>query len=152
MASPSPKPTEKKELQGTDRADRMNENRMNPMKLLSVPEPPEYLGEHGAQLWNDQLQQLAHLKMLTKVDLTALGMYCKEWDYYREAVDDIALNGFRNKHDQVSPSVSTKEKAFKNMLQMADRFGFVASAREKLSMPRQQDKDPLEEHLNNKTG
>jgi len=152
MASPHKKPSEKKKIQGTDRADRVNENRMEPIKVLSVPDPPEYLGEHGAQLWTDQLGQLAHLKMLTKVDLTALGMYCKEWDYYREAIDDIEENGFRNKHDQVSPAVSTKEKAFKNMLQMADRFGFVASAREKLSMPTQQDKDPLEEHLKNRTG
>jgi len=152
MASPHKKPKELKDLQGTARADRENGSRMNPMKVLSVPEPPEYLGDHGCDLWKSQLQQLAHLQMLTKVDLTVLGQYCKEWDIYRDAIEEISENGFTNKHDQVSPAISVKDKAFKNMLQIADRFGFVASAREKLSMPPQQDKDPLEEHLKNKTG
>lgn len=155
MASPHKKPKEKKKIQGTDRKDRENENRMDPMKVLNVPEAPDYLGKHGKQLWKDQLQQLAHLKMLTKVDLVALGQYCKEWDIYRSAIEyiDQGENGWKNKHDQVSPAISVKDKAFKNMLNIADRFGFVASAREKISMPeRGNSEDPLEAHLNKKTG
>ena len=152
MASPNPKPREKKKLQGTDRADRDNENRMEPMKIVSVPEPPEYLGKHGRDLWQSQLKQLAHLQMLTVVDLTVLGQYCKEWDLYREAIAMIDQEGYVNKHDQISAHITTKEKAFSNMLKIADRFGFVASAREKISMPQRETNDPLQEHLNKKTG
>ena len=152
MASPHPKPSEKKKLQGTDRKDRVNENRMDPMKVLAVPEPPEELGEVGRKEWNDMLQQLAHLQMLAKVDLSVLKIYCREVETYWNADEDIRDNGYRNKHDQVSPSVSVRNKAFNNILKIADRFGFVASAREKLSMPQQQEKDPLEEHLNKKSG
>lgn len=69
-----------------------------------------------------------------------------------DAIEKMEEEGYVNKHDQVSAYVTVKEKAFKNMLQIADRFGFVASAREKLSMPQRQEKDPLEEHLNKKSG
>lgn len=149
MASPNPKPKELKDLQGTTRADRDSGNRMNPMKMIAVPEPPEYLGDHGKKLWHTQLQQLAHLQMLTVVDLTVLGQYCKEYDIWRSAIDHInaKAEGWKNKHDQVSPAISVKDKAFKNMLQIADRFGFVASAREKLTMPQKKEQDPLEKHM-----
>lgn len=152
MASPNPKPSEKKKLQGTDRADRANDNRMEPMKLLNVPEPPEYLREHGRDLWNRQLKQLASLNMLTVVDLAALGRYCEAWDTWREAVDGMREHGIENEHGQVNAYYSNKKEANATMLKFEDRFGFVASAREKLSMPQQQEKDPLEEHLNKKTG
>ncbi len=149
MASPNPKPKELKKLQGTDRADRGSGDRMDPIKMISVPEPPEFLGEHGKGLWKQQLQQLAHLQMLTVVDLTVLGQYCKEYDIYMSAINhiDSTEEGWKNKHDQVSPAVSVKNQAFKNMLQIADRFGFVASAREKLTMPERKEQDPLEQHM-----
>lgn len=147
MASPHPKPAEVKKLMGTDRADRVNADRMQPSKVSIVPKAPEYLGKHGKQLWKEQLQQLAILKMLTKVDLIALGQYCKEWDIYRIALDEIDKKGLRNEYDQISPAVSVKNQAFKNMLQIADRFGFVASARERLTMPEDKSEDPLEKHM-----
>ena len=142
-----PKPAEIKKLQGTDRSDRANGGRMDPSKIVVVPDAPEYLDKHGKELWNNQLKQLSLLKMLTEVDLVALAQYCKEYDLYRDALDDINENGFVNKHDQISPAVSVKNQAFKNMLQIADRFGFVASARENITMPEEKEQDPLEMHM-----
>lgn len=147
MASPHPKPGQIKKLQGTDRADRANEDRMDPQKVIDVPKPPEYLGKYGKALWNEQLEQLATLQMLTKVDLVVLGQYCWEWDTYRDAIAEIKKDGFKNSYDQISPAVTVKNQSFKNMLQIADRFGFVASAREKITMPENKKADPLEQHL-----
>jgi len=147
MASMHPKPQEIKELQGTDRNDRKNPNRVEFGVLSSVPEPPYYLGQKGKELWATQLTQLANLKMLTEVDLVALGQYCREWELYLAAIDDINANGFVNKYQQVSAAVTLKDRAFKNMMMIADRFGFVASAREKLSMPDVGNEDPLDQHL-----
>lgn len=120
---------------------------MDPTKVIGVPKPPAYLGKYGKALWKNQLEQLAELKMLTKVDLLALGQYCHEWDIYRDAIADIKNHGIKNAYDQISPAVTVKNQSFKNMLQIADRFGFVASAREKITMPEQKEKDPLEMHM-----
>ena len=147
MASPHKKPSQIKKLQGTNRKDRVNEGRMDPTKVISVPKPPAYLGKYGKALWKNQLEQLAELKMLTKVDLVALGQYCQEWQIYRDAIADIKKHGIKNSYDQISPAVTVKNQSFKNMLQIADRFGFVASAREKITMPEQKEQDPLEMHM-----
>lgn len=147
MRGRRPKPTELKLLQGTARKDRTKENRPEPTKVDALPDPPDYLKKHGKRLWKQQLQQLIQLKMLTQVDLNVLGQYCKEWDLYNMAIDDLDKNGFKNKYDQISASVTIKNQAFKNMLSISDRFGFVASAREKLSVPQDKPADPLEQHM-----
>ena len=153
MAGRNPKPQEIKDLQGTARNDRKNEDRMNPMRMVSVPEPPEFLDEGGVELWNRQLKQLIALDMLTVVDLTALSRYCQAWDRWLQAVENIKEHGNRNEHDQVSPDVSERKNAHKEMLQLEDRFGFLPTAREKISTPKRSDsEDPLEAHMNKKTG
>lgn len=152
MSGPSRKPNEIRKIQGTERFSKQQGGRMEPMKLVSVPDPPEYLGEYGRALWERQLSQLVALKMLTVVDLTALGRYCEAWNTWRESVDKIREVGLENQHGQVNAHYSNKKEANNVMLKLEDRFGFLPSAREKLSMPEGKSEDPLEAHLNKNTG
>lgn len=55
---------------------------------------------------------------ISSLDYELIRMFANELNLYWRAVADIKDNGYTNEHDQVSPSVSVRNKAANNLRQL----------------------------------
>ena len=137
-------PTVLKEMKGTARADRLDENEMTADLVLQLPEPSELLSEIGVQEWYKITSQLFNLKMLHNIDLRLVESYCNEMALYIECEMELRKNGrvdvFKNTNGdiirtQAKPFVKMKNDALNNALKLASNFGITPSARANISVP-----------------
>lgn len=133
------KPTAALKLHGGYRkhrhADRVEASNGRPVK-------PDYLKDHGAELWDQLIDQLTAWGA-AECDTAALASMCEWWDRYRKCMDLMT-----------DPSAESGYKlqvlagqAWNNFYRMAGQFGITPADRAKLKMPKN-DKDDLDEFLN----
>ncbi|GAC1384669.1 MAG: hypothetical protein NVS3B25_35270 [Hymenobacter sp.] len=162
MASPFPKPTALKKLEGTYRADRSARNEMMPTQLTTLPTAPAALNAKGAQLWYIVAGELQQLRILHTVDLELLAAYCTQIQTMHEAEFYLQKHGkvlkSKNKagseYYQKNPWLGIYNDALAMANRLGQQFGFTPSARSRISTPPPEEdgKDPFAEMMNDMKG
>ena len=120
MKGRRPKPTALKILQGNPGRGPLNMK--EPQLTPGKPEKPEDLGSYGSEMWDELVEELLHIRVLTMADRRALEMACRAYQEYRENLTKIDdLKRFR--------AVSDAWKRIKSMLV---EFGLTPSSRSKI--------------------
>jgi P27 family predicted phage terminase small subunit len=151
MARPK-KPTKIKELQGTIRKCREDENEMQVAQVVEMPSAPSFLNEQGAKEWDLVTNELANIKMLHLTDLAVLAAYCNEMGTYHALAQEMGGNYTERTYDKdgklraskIAPKYKVMQAALQNALKIATQFGFTPSSRASLSMP-EQDKEKTDD-------
>lgn len=151
MARPK-KPTKIKELQGTIRKCREDENEMQVAQVVEMPSAPSFLNEQGAKEWDLVTNELANIKMLHLTDLAVLAAYCNEMGTYHALAQEMGGNYTERTYDKdgklraskIAPKYKVMQAALQNALKIASQFGFTPSSRASLSMP-EQDKEKTDD-------
>ena len=138
MAGRRPKPTQLKILQGNP--GRRPLNQKEPQPSLDKPEKPERLGHYGDEVWDELLEELFHMRVMTKADRRALELGCRAYQEYRDALNQKG----RKRSWQ---AISDGWKRFRSILV---EFGLTPSSRSKVEMLPDRTPDPLEEFLTGK--
>lgn len=111
-----------------------------PLSKFSLTKDQEYW-------WNFFGQQLVDSKKMTKPDLIQLSRLSKSVDYYLQAENEIAKNGydggliqtFKGGATNVSGHVTVREKMLKEIDELSKHFGFSFKDRIKLKDEKQDD-------------
>lgn len=82
---PKPTPTAILELRGSKRAADRPDLRVHP----ELPDPPAWLTGPGLEMWGELAPMLYHAKVLTKRDRNALARYCRLWERWRRAEEQV---------------------------------------------------------------
>lgn len=151
MARPK-KPTKIKELQGTIRKCREDENEMQVAQVVEMPSAPSFLNEQGAKEWDLVTNELANIKMLHLTDLAVLAAYCNEMGTYHALAQEMGGNYTERTYDKdgklraskIAPKYKVMQAALQNALKIATQFGFTPSSRGSISMP-EQDKEKTDD-------
>ena len=139
------KPTKVKELQGTLRKCRVEENEMQVSQVVEMPIAPSFLNEFGANEWELVTNELARIKMLHLTDLSILAAYCNEMGTYHAIAKELGGNYTERTYDKdgklraskIAPKYKVMQNALQNAIKIATQFGFTPSSRASLSMPEQ---------------
>lgn len=89
---PPPTPTPILKLRGTRRG-RQRKPEPEPVPMEPGTPPPEWLDDRAATEWRRVVPELERLKLLTRIDVSALAIYCQEVSRYQEAVRHIRKEG-----------------------------------------------------------
>jgi P27 family predicted phage terminase small subunit len=138
-------PTKLKELKGSLRKCREVSNEMQTTNVVSMPQAPSFLNQHGADEWDLVTNELANIKMLHLTDLSILAAYCNEIGIYREIAQELQGNfteqtvdkDGRLRASKIAPKYKVMQNALQNAMKIATQFGFTPSSRASLSMPEQ---------------
>ena len=138
-------PTKLKELKGSLRKCREVSNEMQTTNVVSMPQAPSFLNQHGANEWDLVTNELANIKMLHLTDLSILAAYCNEIGIYREIAQELQGNfteqtvdkDGRLRASKIAPKYKVMQNALQNAMKIATQFGFTPSSRASLSMPEQ---------------
>ncbi len=115
-------------------------NPQEPQPSLDKPEKPEGLGRYGDQVWDELIDELYAMRVMTTADRRALEPGCRAYQEYREALNETGKK-------RRWPPISDGWKRFRSILV---EFGLTPSSRSKVVMPPDRTPDPLEEFLTGK--
>jgi len=134
MASPRPKPTVLKLLQGNP--GRKALNKREPKPAAGVPEMPAHLSVGAKQFWKMQGPRLARIGCLTVVDGEAFAALCEARAAWVEAKKSRLKGGFvitsPNGYQVQSAFVGMERQALKQFMVLAQEFGMTPSSRSKI--------------------
>lgn len=152
MASPRPKPTALKLIEGNPGKRPINKNEPMPDKALLIC--PYWLKSDKVAYneWNRIVPELYKLGLLTTVDQAALELYCSQYSIYRQALKDISNEGslttsnIRN-GEKALPQVAIAREAAKTIKALCVEFGLTPSSRSRISIPGENPDDEMEKLL-----
>lgn len=99
------------------------------------PPPPDDLTSDVAKAkWDEMADMLTGYRLLSKLDLDALRVYCEAFAQWTDAVDSIQKTGWvvkapKSGHPMLNPYMSVKKDAEKKMADFHADFGLTPSAR-----------------------
>lgn len=131
-------------------ARRENEKKLRP-KADKI-KPPKWLSKEARKEFKRLAKELAEIKLLTNVDVDLLAAYCDAYVDYQRCTEIIAAEGlmveYTNKAAETNkvphPLLTKKKQLFEQMKAIAAEFGLTPSARAKLALPREEEKEPTE--------
>lgn len=146
---PKPKPTALRVFEGDPgRLLGKREGEVQPSQGKSVPVAPDWLGEHGVEVWGFLAPVLFPIGCLTKSDASLLAMYCEAWDDFfaaRKIIEEEGMTIFNGKGGKsVHPAVKVKNQAIARIKQIGGEFGLSPSSRVGLNLSPAQEVDDLE--------
>jgi P27 family predicted phage terminase small subunit len=150
MASPRPKPTALKVIEGNPGKRPLPKNEPKPDVAL-IP-CPQYLKSDKIAYaeWNRIVPELYKLGLLTNIDRTVLEIYCSQYSVYRRAIreikDDLITTNIRN-GDKANPAAAIAREAAKIIKAIAVEFGLTPSSRARLQTPLETIDDEFEKLL-----
>lgn len=147
-----PKPVAKKRLAGNPGKRKLNRDEPD-FSLVSNVECPEWMGEHGRQLWEVVVPDLCREKVLAATDIQNLEVYCSAYQRFREAEAHIAEHGIVVPGASggliKNPAVTVKNEAVKQMASYGGMLGLDPSSRQRLQGPKKEgDGNPFAALLN----
>lgn len=157
MASPRPKPSKQKKLEGTYRKDRAVKNEMKVSEVGGIPVPPAILDQIGKQVWITLCTELYNNNLLHSTDLGFIQSFCYHSQLIEKARKEIDEHGMfttlTNKggfsYEVENPAYKILCKSEDILLKIGDRFGFNPSARTRISAPvKKEEGDDLTKLLN----
>ena len=140
---PAPTPTPILAARGSWRAT-ARERDGEPRPPVERPACPDVLDGEARAEWDRQVEQLAEMGVLAKVDRAALAAWCIVWGQFieccrviREGTDgkgkDAGLTAIGSTGSLVqSPYVRMRDAAIAKILQLAAQFGFTPAARSRI--------------------
>lgn len=144
-----PKPTVLKLLDGNPGKRPLNRN--EPVPDDEIPVCPDWLEQEAKNEWDRIVPELHKLRLLTKIDMTALIGYCQSWARYVEAEkylsehDSIMIT--ESGYMQQVPQVGIALKYLKSCQSFMTEFGLTPSSRSKINLPGEDPKDEMEKLL-----
>ena len=93
--------------------------------------PQPYLSKNGKSIFNEIAEHLKHNGIID-VDSFKLSVLSDCFDMYAVSCDKINKEGVSNKHGQVSPWLSAKDKALNGISKFSPGFGIDPASREKI--------------------
>lgn len=159
MAGRKPLPTAAKQLRGNP--GKRPINKAEPKPQVGAPEMPAGLCAVAQVEWARIIPELEAMKVLTRVDGSALAAYCQAFARWLQAEAEIDRNGitfismFLNKDGEAvagdikkNPAVTVSSDCVKIMGKFLAEFGMTPSSRSRLQVAAQGDEvDPMEEFL-----
>lgn len=143
---PAPKPTQLKQLHGTYRPDRAIGREATPPPARRLA-PPDWLSDLAREKWRELAPTLANQGLLTECDLDTLAVYCTTWVRWKDAEDALQGEGMtttaQSGYQQVSPYYTIASKSQAELRALADRLGLSPSARTRIHVPPQSEKEEL---------
>lgn len=137
------KPTAVKIAEGNRGKRKLPEN--EPKPPLAAPDCPADLSPVGKAEWNNVIDKLMLLKVISKADERALHLYCKAWEEFIKMEKIIEKEGmtFQNGAGGISahPLISAREKMYRNALRFLTEFGLTPAARSKVSVNKTEDEN-----------
>lgn len=114
--------------------------------------PPAWLDSIAKKEFKRIAQELMELDLLTNVDINSLAAYCDAYSDYIKCTKIIQEEGlmveYTNKAAETNkvphPLLTKKKQLHEQMKSLATEFGLTPSARAKLAMPRQEEKELTE--------
>jgi len=134
-----PKPTKQKQLAGNPGKRALNKNEPDFSRLTDV-EPPEWMPEIAQKMWQTLIPDLLANDILTVPDLHNVESFCMAYCRWREAEQDINVNGITIKTEKTvikNPSVTVVNEAKRQMVQFGSLLGLDPSSRQRLMGPKQ---------------
>lgn len=129
-----PKPTALKELQGNPGKRPLNKDEPQFSDIVAV-EPPEWLSEMAVQMWQTVVPELLANKILTVADLHNVEAFCMAYSRWREAENDVKMNGITIKTEATvikNPAVTVANEALRQIVQFGSLLGLDPSSRTRL--------------------
>ena len=135
MRGRPPKPTALKILQGNP--GRRPLNKREPEPTLGKPEKPEGLGPYGEEIWDELIEQLIMMQVMSTADRRALELCARSYQEYRQALTQT----------DKKISVTAASDAWKRCKSMLVEFGLTPSSRSRVKVVKASTPDPLEKFL-----
>lgn len=143
MKGRKPIPTHLKVLRGNPGKRPLHENEPTPEPGATMP---SYLSPEAAAHWPTVADQLEAAGVLTRLDQSALALYCETFARWRYAMDHVAEHGAvivsPSGLAKRSPHLVIADRAFEQMLKLLTEFGMTPSSRARVSKVRP-DKPPV---------
>jgi len=141
-------------LQGTFQPCRRYKD--EPTPRVDIPDKPTFLKGEAAKEWNRITPLLAAQKCLTEWDRSLIAAYCFEWGVYVQLcktvkIEDISLETILGNR-MANPLFNARNKALKNMKEIATEFGLTPSSRTRLSVSEAEKENPFEKLLRQNVG
>ena len=134
MAGRKPKPTALKVLEGNPGKGKLNKYEPNPGR--DMPQCPDWLLDDAKDEWNRLADKMNQMGILSEVDQAAFAAYCQAWARWKEAQEQIEINGSvfvtEKGYQQQSPWVGIANTSQKLMMQAASEFGLTPSSRSRI--------------------
>src|SRR3982074_136570 len=125
-------------LTGNPGKRRLN-NEDEPRPDANIPECPPELGPVARAEWDRLVDELAVLRMLTKLDRAALAAYCGAYALWAEATVQLQKYGAMIKSPTgfpiQSPYLSIVNRQAEIMMRIASEFGFTPASRSRIAAP-----------------
>jgi P27 family predicted phage terminase small subunit len=142
---PKPRPTALKIVAGV-RADRINGS--EPVAVPGRPECPEHLDATARTEWERIVPMLEESGVLSRVDGSAVALYCAAYSRWVTAKEKIEENGLVEVAGhgslKVSPYVQIAQSAERDMLRLLAEFGGTPSSRSRVNAATPKPSDPFE--------
>jgi len=146
------KPTKLKVLQGTDRADRLNENEPKPMEYKKIPKPPYYLDYYAKKEWERVAPILVDVGLLTKADLSMFQDYCEMHAHCIRLNKKIRDEGYDFETDkgymQRKPATTIIKDFMSEKQKLANMLGLSPSARTNIEIEKPDNNKDINKLLN----
>lgn len=121
----------------------------------NIPSHPEHFSEYASNAWTQILMQANRLKgYISYIDLTLLEQYCECYGELRELTDLCRGSKYyyedNNGVKRINPIYQEKDKKRKVLVSIGREFGFSPSARSRLLLsmqPEKQKEDKYEDGL-----
>lgn len=131
-----PKPVAKKQLAGNPGKRELNVDQPD-FSLVTDIVCPDWMGDHGRQLWEVVAPELCAEKVLAITDIQNLEVYCNAYDQFRMAQEDVRKNGVTvtgaNGGPVKNPSATALKEAVSVMASYGGMLGLDPSSRQRLT-------------------
>lgn len=147
MKGKAPKSQELKKLAGTFRNDR--DKSLNPNEALKrVPPAPSWLSDEAAQIFQEVCRELIGRKVLQESAVNLIAVYCSELYTYRIAAEKLKdpeahVMTTATGYQQISPWITIRNAAQKNMRDIGALFGLDPVNRTRLPVKEVEEENPL---------
>lgn len=137
MRGKKPIPTEMKRLAGNP--GRRALNNAEPTPDVELPQPPAHLNDVALAEWKRISAELIALKVVSKIDATALAMYCDAYARWVDASNALQKEGMiitsSKGFKSMSPYVRIVNQTLVLMKAMLVEFGMTPASRVRLMVP-----------------
>lgn len=148
MARPTPTPTNLKTLKGNPGKRALPKHEPKPEALT---DQPPGLSKLAAEHWDQVAKELAAANVLTRMDASALRLYCEAFARWRDANRAIDEEGMiisaPSGYPVQNPHLSISNKAHDQMVKLLCEFGMTPASRTKVQTVQEEKHDPLADFM-----
>jgi P27 family predicted phage terminase small subunit len=111
----------------------------------TVPACPDWIGDYGRALWEQQAPISHKIGTLTDADVPAFTAWCEAWDTYRRAVDalkDTLTHLTPNNGESARPEAALRKQALADWTRLGAELGFSPASRTRIKA------NPPNAHIN----